>query len=341
MNFEKPPKKEPEEETKKRPEIKFIGRRYTEKEKIGGQKALEQWNERGKEKIEGELEKSEEEIKMIDTINSLLTKELESLGVGEYTPLLLEQVHILDDTTFKKRFPGSRAFGYFRSTDNAIFLNRDSHTTKAEKLESLLHESIHQSSTQKFFATPPTEGGYDISDARTGYRLRSEWKGGKDVHKFRGFNELMTDYTAYKILSKNSDTIEESFGITHKEINGPIYSYMEYEPILVAIVNKISKEKNMSRQNVFSDLEAGMFKNTILNLKVIEKTFGKGSLRVLSYLQSLRNSDNNEKLIPVIQEFFEESDEQEREKKGVLIKDLYEQLQKEEAETREEKSTKD
>ena len=297
----------------------FIGRRYQPDEKESRQDALRQWSEEASKPIEGELEKSEEEVRMIETVNAIIRGELESLGLTDYNPIPPEKVHVLPGEVFKERFPDYSEKAFFRSTSDVVFVNKDKVDTKARMFQTMLHELIHRASEAKFYADEKTG---DIYDARVGYRIRSPWKGLEREDRLGGFNEMVVDFTAYRILLKNQQTLESDLGLTKEDIQGPIYTYMHYGPILESIVTKIAEDKGIPPVQVFSDLERGQFESNILVLKDVEKSFGKGSLEALSLLGTLRNEEDNEKLEVMVKDFFAERDETARQNMVVSIKEF-------------------
>ncbi len=306
----------------KKPE--FIGRKYSAEEKSKADDALKTWAKESREPIEGELEKTDEEIKIIKTANSLIEKEFKFLGLESYKPISFEQVHILSAEVFKSKFPDFDGLAFFRSTLDAVYVNKDRIDNKARALSRILHELIHRASTQRFYADRES----NVYDARVGYRIRSPWKGPEREDRLRGFNELMNDYTTHAVLLKNVDALDD-LGISHEDIQGPIYNYMRYGSILEAIIKKISLKKGITQQQAFLDMERGQFQSFILNLKDIEHAFGKGSLEILSYLGVVKDKERMEKLDTMIEEFFVENDEGKRSEIGIKIHELFENAKSE------------
>lgn len=297
---------------------KFIGRHYSKSEEEGLKKALQSWSEEELKPVEGELEKNREEVAIIKTINSMIENELKSLGVKEYEQIPLEKIHILSGEVFNEKFSDYERKASFIGTSDVVYLNKEKTDTKARFFSTLLHELIHRASKNKFYVDK--KGG--IHDARVGYRVWSPWKIKERENRLKGFNEIMVDYTVYKILSKNQKTLEANFGVTKEDILGPIYTYMNYAPILQSIVRKIAVDKGISEQEAFDSLERGQFAQTILVLKEIEHSFGKGSLAILSLLETLKKNEDNKKLETMIKKFFSEEDESKRQSLKVEIEDL-------------------
>lgn len=295
--------------------FEFIGRNYSEDEKTELTQALGDWSNESLEALEGELEKSEDELKMIQSLNSMVKEELDSLGISKHNSLPQERVHILDDKGFKTSFPESENKAFFSSNNDAIYLNKEVIDTKARMVSALLHEIIHRTSTRKFYAD---ESG-DIYDARVGYRINSNWKNPNRRERFRGFNEIMTDVTTYKILLKNKEVLKHDFEIDPEELKGPIFSYMNLAPILNSIIQKVAIDNKKTHQEIFDIFEKGQFESNILNLKVIEKSFGAGSLDIISLLGTLSNEQENGILEEMIGDYFSEVNEIKRKELGLKV----------------------
>lgn len=289
-------------------EYEFIGREYEDDEKKNLGEGLRRCSEKATETIEGELEKNQGDLKIIEITNLILKDELETLGINTFTSIPPDRVHILPGAVFAEKFPDKKGNAFFRTIEDALFINRDKVDTTARMISTLLHEIIHRASVRKFYADK--DGA--VYDARVGYRIRSAWKQPDRENRLLGFNELMTDYTVFKILIKNQKLLEHNFGITEADIRGPIYSYMHYGPILKYIVEKISLNKGISSQQSFTDLERGQFESNILVLKDVEKSFGKGSLEILSLLGTLKEAEDNDGMDEMVKRFFAEEDELKR-----------------------------
>jgi hypothetical protein len=291
---------------------KFIGRQYTDEEIITAEKTLKKWSDNALHLAEEETEKTTEEMKLIREASVLIGIELESLGITNHTYLQPNKIHLLSDKAYKNVFPNEQAPAFHSQREDAIFINKEKNETKTKLLYILIHELIHRASTQKFYAKEPEK----ISNARLGYQLFSKWKNIKRSGRLRGFNEIITDYTAYSIISKYSPIIQTELNISPEEIKGITYGYYtgtkHYGEILETIVNKIAEEKKVSVWDIYDNFKRGLFENTILKLKDVENTFGTGSLEVLSLLQVFNERKDNDPLTEMIYNFFTEEDTSKR-----------------------------
>lgn len=302
----------------------FIGPRHENDKREGAKEYLLKWAEESKEPFVGESEKTEEEIKMIETINDMIGEELRYLGIEGYEPTPIEKIHFLEEELFKERFPKNENKAIYVSTSDVVYVNRGKTTTKAHMISTTLHELIHRASTKKFYNEKE-----NIYDARVGYRIRSVWKDSDREHRFHGFNEAVNDHTVYMILSRNLNRLK-SFDVTKEDVEGPIYTYMNYIPIINSLLKGIAQSKKISEGEVFDDLERGQFQNSLLVLKDVEKAFGKGSLEILSLLGVLKDKKDDEKLEELIGRFFAENDVESRENLRTQILEFFQKSQDEE-----------
>lgn len=101
-------------------------------------------------------------------------------------------------------------------------------------------------------------------------------------HHFVGLNELMTEKLAYEILLRNT-------GI-RKFMKGKQYTVHESVSslgIISRILEKLSKEKGISEDSLWREMERSYFDGDVKMQYVrdIENVFGKSSLRVLDCIE--------------------------------------------------------
>ena len=296
-------------------EPQFIGRKYTKEEASEAVEAMEKWEKESADHMEGERDKTDFDLKIITRAQELLADELRIAGI-EWPGIKIEKIHIFDGDSYKTRFNKSDD-GFFRSIHGAICINLEKANTTAQYLATLLHEFVHAASAQKFYM----DRGRIVYDARVGYRLRSKWKKDRMQDVFRGLNEFMTETVVYMILLRNAEKIKTEFSISPDEINGTLYKYMEYGETINAIIDKIASYTGKPSGEILGGFTLGLFKNTILKLKDIEKVFGKGSLRILALMGSAMDEEKDEQNRKLIEEFFTTEDKQKREElRGKILR---------------------
>ena len=254
-------------------------------------KGIEKYWEKGRERHEGELEKTPEELEVIATINEYLKQEFEEMGIKDTPSINPEQIHILPPEIFKKY--SKNGSGVYSPMYNSTICKREENRLQLYK--TMLHECVHMVSAQKYHADIKKK---DISEYRTGYGLKNVM----DQHEhFRGLNEAITENITKDILHKNKDNLIKKFNIPEEESNNTNLSYTDYRAILNVIIKKVAKYKGEDEAIVWKRIKKGQFTGEMMHLRDIEKTFGKGSLRVLASLGSgtkdLPEEEINEKIL--------------------------------------------
>lgn len=298
----------------------FIGRTYSEQEKESLSKEIEARHEHARIPIENELEKTGDDLKIIGEINEIMEKELGELGIDEFTSISPDQVHLLSATEFEKEFPGNTSRGLHFSTEKGIYINKDINPSKMKLVATLFHEMVHCVAKTKYYSE---EG--KILDARSGYRITSDWKE-RDTAKLEGFNELVVDYTTYFWLHKNADVVKEKLGLTREDIDGSNYAYMSLGMLMEVIVGdivKLRQKEDPEQDNikVLSDLIKGQFDNTLLFLKEVDAAFGRGSAKILSKLGANTREENPE-LFGKIMDYFMITDKMDKEMRENIRREL-------------------
>jgi hypothetical protein len=306
MNFEKIP------------QFNLIGSEKSPEEYKKIRETLKDWQKEGLEKIEGEYEKSEEEIKFINKINSYFDKELEEIGVERRVDSKPERVHFLSDEVFKKEFPeAGEARGVQRSHEDIICLNKDIFAGNRLGLyKTIGHELLHNLSFQKYFVDTERK---KIRGYRGGYRVQAARE---DNHEhFRGLNEAITDKFLKEVFLKNKDEIISEFNISKEEQQKPVPYQHENIAILDAIIEKIVKEKNENQKDVWGKFKRGMFTGEMMHLRDVDRVFGRGSLRVLAALDSEGSTKNlsPEKIDSDILKYFTTDNQKEKRKIALSI----------------------
>ena len=257
--------------------------------------------------IEGEEEKTEEERAYIGKANDLLQRRLADLGVL-YTPIPSEKIHMLSAEAYEKRLGNRADHGFTSAFDDAIFINKDKPQGGADLLDTLVHEMVHRASKHRFFGSEE----HGMVPARIGYQLASPWKEPEGRAALTGFNEIVTEYMAVRILEATKDELEQELGIAKKDVEEFQYGYAQYNEVFSKIVRGVAAMKGISVREVIDDFERGQFAENLFVLKDIERTFGKGSLKVLACLGVLRDLAEREKVDALVKQYFSSDNHDER-----------------------------
>jgi hypothetical protein len=142
--------------------------------------------------IEGEIEKTPEEIQFIQRINLYMTEELELLEINERPNILPEQIHFLSKKGYENISPKNFVSPALADpVSQVIYFDKAEFGTKSSLYYTPFHEIIHLLAFQKTIANPK-EG--KLSTIRFGHAM-ANFRGQKHEH-FRGLMEAITDKTA-------------------------------------------------------------------------------------------------------------------------------------------------
>jgi len=236
----------------------------------------------GSTKYEGEIEQSPEILKSIEIINSCLKQEFNDLGIPEmWSEVKAEQYHLLHSLTFHDlRGEGTLASFMVRSCE--ILVNFDDFIrrgTIADLQSTLLHESVHANSFQKFSYNEITD---TVNQERIGYQGRSS--GDLERQNFLGLNEAVTEKLARELFNKNEGQFRGLKLFQEKPEAKDYGVYNDYIEVLDFLIEKIADNNQVSSEEVWKKFKKGMMTGEMMHLREIEKVFGKKSLSIISLL---------------------------------------------------------
>jgi len=281
----------------------FIGKNANEEESL---EAKEKLRDIGLEPIAGEKPKTEQELQLISLAVSGFKKLFEQYGIEKTIDITPEQIHFTDCILFG----GSVVSGMADVGQESIA------TTKKQEIFSLLeihcfaHEMAHLLSHTRHFASAKDEVAGDkeveVTSPRAGFALERPWNKEEngEIRHFVGFNEAMTEIIVKKILYAISEELEKEFKIKEEELakshigkrklkyipfvkKTMVVSYQQmYVPTVEEIIKKMAEIKSQTLEEITDQLIKAYFNGESPMLGDIEKTFGTGSARILSYLGS-------------------------------------------------------
>ena len=280
-----------------------------DKEELKGR--LEKIKEQARQSIEGEFEKTEDELKFVKKVNSYIGEEFGNLGLGKNLEIRPEQVHLLPHKIFDEWFPDLGSQACSSANRQAIYINKSaSMGLRLPVFKSILHESLHLSSHYKF----RMEDGKGVA-YRFGYKI---YNPKNDHEHFSGLNEAVIDKTAREIFGKHEEELTDEFDFSPEE-KKTLFWYDEYIRPLEAIIGKIAAGRGESEEMVWNRFKKGLFSGEMMHLRKVEKIFGKDALKVFAALgqetKTLSKDEVNEKVL----RYFEADDPVERQKLAKTI----------------------
>lgn len=281
-----------------------------EKEKMV--KYVSKTRELSKEKMAGEIEKKEEELKFFEFANKYIKEELQLLGIEESVDMNPDQFHFLDRETYHNvaKNPDSLAFVF--PLWASAYVNVEEMSHRLQLYKTILHEALHLYSFQKNQIYTEDKENY-LLNYRYGYSNDNKVKDrfGEEHSHFVALNESMTDLIVLDILRKHRQELIEEFDITPEEAIKPI-SYNDYKELLILIMQKIAENLDENYDDVWERFKKGYFTGEMMHLRDIERVFGNGSVRFLAAISSFVK-DADAEVDKEVFTFFETDDEQVRE----------------------------
>jgi hypothetical protein len=253
-------------------EIRFSNYNLSLEKSQAAKSALLEWFKEAREPMDGEIKKPEE-LDLVVKGNIALRQYFELLGIGSsFREIDPNSVHFISTQEYEKlgfkRGQAKSSPGY-----DTIFINRDA-TNVNNLVFTYLHEAVHAVSDTVFEVN-----GSKISVKKTGFDIVTNSPTAKEV--FVGLNEAVIDYTA-RIIQDNN--LELFFG-EGSEINKRIVgAYPDELSIFDEIISGISRKKDAELRDIWFTFSRALFTGETAPLKLIEETFGKGSLKILATL---------------------------------------------------------
>jgi hypothetical protein len=297
-----------------------FGKKLTPEDEEEVKALVEQMREESRKPLEGEAEKTVEEMKVVDKINEYAAEEFEELGIKEEPAIPPEQIHFLSEEAYDNNFPGEKERGFaFHDPDTGLICVDKSRCSKPQLFKVVFHEAVHTLSFHKYFASVETRR---VGPYRAGYTTARP-RVGEDVKKFhehfRGFNEAITEAITKEVMEKHKGDLASVFHFTPEERQKELRYYDEYIKVVDKIVDGIAVKNKEDRADVWRRFKRGIFTGEMMHLRDVERTFGKNSLQLLALLGAERNEFLRDIATKQITKYFETEDPEERQKLAKTI----------------------
>jgi hypothetical protein len=290
----------------------LVFRGKDEKEQEGVKNLLEKERAEGAKLVENELEKTDNDLRIIEKVNDILGELFDKLGLPPPEGMDPDRVHFFDKEGLLKRADGNAStLAHYHPPKKEIDVNIGAIESDYKELAVILHEGIHYHSFQKFEKRDSIDEGPYAMPYRVGYHLTSEkWslaEGG-----LKRFNEGLVDAMTHHLLLERREELESEFDILLKdfpEVADIPYGY--YAKIIESICTQVAEFKGSTPEEVRDTLFRGEFTGEMMHLRDIEKVYGKEALRVLVALDN-PDEELRHGVKQLVSKFFASSDPQER-----------------------------
>ncbi|MFO0704926.1 MAG: hypothetical protein U0517_03105 [Candidatus Andersenbacteria bacterium] len=170
---------------------------------------------------------------------------------------------------------------------------------KLALLARTMHEALHLASFEKYYKNSNDE----YRGSRSGYYAYLDGKG-----SFASLNEAITEKIAWELVDKKLEMVPEGPIEWKRDTKARTESYDDDRYILDIIVEKIAAQKQELGDVVWRRFKMGYLSGRVMHLRDIERTFGKGALRMYAEL----TPETVEKNKRVLVTYFESDDPKER-----------------------------
>lgn len=301
---------------------RIIGKNLTPEKTAVWTEHAEARKEKGKEFFEGEFEKTAEDLKMIEKINSYLAEEFEKSGAEEkIEPILPEQIHYLSTESYDKNFPKAAETGtkalYFEA-QRAMYINAETFSKRMEKYYATLHEATHAAAVHQT-RVKEKDGKPKIAVLKCGYGTTYLSEKGKFIYQFNGFNEAVTEKITRETATKHQEEIAKEFGLSKEEMISVPDCYGDFLKILDAAVKKTAEKSSETEEAVWEKIKKGYFEGEMMHLREIERACGAGALRILAAIGESPDFASRRQTSEMILIYFQTEDEAEKDEIADLI----------------------
>lgn len=253
--------------------FKFTGKKLNEEETEKAENKILDDIIKGQELYkEGELEKTEFEKEMILLADVMLENEFERLGLKYDHFIPDEHIHVISEEFARDVLP-NKASAVFDSYEQQVCVVRRENESKIKLFHDLLHEMVHSVSHIKYAVLED-----DIKNYRVGYALKNHRDG---IKYLESFNEALTEDLTQTLLFKNREVLYDTFQIS--KLNTPS-AYSDGIMVIDNIVIGLSESSKVPEHIIRDKFYKGLFTGEMMFLREIDRVFGEGSLRLLSFL---------------------------------------------------------
>lgn len=267
--------------------------------------------------MEDETEKTSEQLRIIEKVNEHLNEELQDMGIKKEFSLSSNKIHFLPGDVYKKQFSGKTEAGFTNVIDNEIFVDLSQAINNKKLYSIILHESIHLVSAERY-AAEKNKMQISVWLGKSGYENIKDPIG---LHEhLRGFNEVVVTKVSQGIFKKHKKELTKELRLSKKEKKAGAHGYRT--EILDLIISEIARENNEKEKDVWNRFKKGLFTGEMMHLRDIERTFGRGSLRVIAALYSSTKKEiNSEEAYDKIIDYLVTNNEKRKEEiaKEILI----------------------
>jgi hypothetical protein len=271
-------------------------------------RGLQNLNIEGTQQIEGEYEKTKEEVYLINLINESIKKKIERFNLEPRDSFPLDRIHMINNET--SLVLGVVESGVYDIKRDNVLINKDIiDRGYLQEYSILLHEILHAYS---FRALTADGSAKTIEPYRSGYDTNDLNKNTEYLH-FTGFNEAVLEKIRGDIANEHLNEIITNLDIRNEEIKTNsefAHSYFKETFIVDALVSKMADFYQVDKNEIWTKIQKGFFTGNMMHLRDMENVFGPGSLRVLASMSSRGSTKDSSDNLDIIKYFISDNDQE-------------------------------
>lgn len=269
---------------------KFVGKNLSSDTVNAATAYLKQQKAKYSQPLEGEEEKTPEQLETIALARNHLTEYMVSLDLPEKMVLEEQRIHFLNHDQFVKEtnLKGGET-GTFRTITQSICVDLSRADNPFRHYDVLIHEGSHEYSLTVYSVyISPVNGLFrHLSEYRSGYSLE-HWLESNHFH-FRDFHEAVTERIAIDVINRHHAELFARWPIEPRN-STDVYAYMDPLEVFNAITRGVARfrggEKLEDQTKAAEQFKREVIRKHVLGgleyLMVIDQAFGAGSLRFLA-----------------------------------------------------------
>ncbi len=263
-----------------RQKFDFVGPNITPKAEVRATHALALAQRQENTFHKEELEKTPGERAAIELFDKFLKQEFLELDIPEVPELRPDRFHVMSEAWFSKHRNKSTQGSYVHLYDKTL-ISRERPGSPVQVYTTILHEAIHSVAKLKIRLS----GEEAIP---TIYRLGYDIKNTSDTDNAHahlvGFNEGVVELTTQDIFEKREKEIAARLNLSKREMEEAKFYYADGRAVTRSLCHGLGEATGVGPKVAWDKIKRGQFTGEMMHLRDIERTYGKGSLRILDAL---------------------------------------------------------
>ncbi len=260
----------------------FVGPGRTPEEEVSAAYSMARKRKEKEKFSEIELEKTAEELRVIDYIDDLLKEEFCDLGIIEMPEIHPDRFVFISEEDFSQRESKEGVKGTYFSFEDVAMFCRERSLNRVDLYKTMMHEAVHMTSHMKHWVDVKNK---KINQYRVGYSIANTSHPDDRHPHLNAFNEGVTELTVEQFFHKHKNDIVKKFDFSDEEFREAKFSYALFRSIVMVICEGVAAYEGVKKIDVWERIKKGQFTGELMHLRGIERAYGFEALDVLDALE--------------------------------------------------------